>query len=286
MIKQINYPPNWGKPNEKHMKIYGTTLLVMLLGISLTAQVTNRNFNEEGDRKDWSYSFTPYALLASQSTTVGGQQIRQSFGDLSSLTNFGFQFVASARYKRFGLSIDGTFATLGKDLSEEPILVNFELKQRIIDVKGSYVIYETFEMEENRVIDGWSIEALGGAKYWSNDIGVDFALSIDGTPVLEEMLNEKQSWWDMMLGVRTTISLSRAVLLGASLNFGGFGIGNSSKLAYDFTYLNAFRVSRLITINAGFRNFRYRREDINNGESLSTRVNVLGPFLGVSFIFN
>ena len=257
-----------------------------MFATQLSAQVTNRNFNEDDDRKDWAFSFTPYALLASQSTDVGGEQIRQSFGDLASLTNAGFQFVTSARYKRFGLSVDGTFATLGKDLTDEPVLVNFELKQRIIDVKGSYVIYETFEMEDNRVIDGWSIEALGGAKYWVNDVGVDFALSIDGTPILEDMINQRQKWWDMMLGVRTTISLSRAVLLGAWINFGGFGIGDSSKFAYDFTYLNAFRVSRLITINAGFRNFRYRREDVNNGETLSTRVNVLGPFLGVSFIFN
>ncbi len=268
------------------MKNYSLFLLVFAFLGSATAQVTNRNFYDEADRKDWSYSFTPYALLASQSTTVGGEQIRQSFGDLASLTNFGFQFVASARYKRFGLSIDGTIANLGKDLSDEPIFVNFELKQRIIDIKGSYILYETFEMEDNRVIDGWSIEALAGAKYWSNDIGVDFAVAIGGSPVLEEMLNKQQEWWDMMIGVRTTISLARAVILGVWINFGGFGIGDSSKLAYDFTYLNAFRVSRLITINAGFRNFRFRREDVNNGETLSTRVNVLGPFLGVSFIFN
>lgn len=279
-------PSPLGISKRDHMKNYYSFLLVIMFMTQLTAQVTNQNFNEEEDKKDWSYSFTPYALLASQSTDVGGEQIRQSFGDLSSLTNFGFQFVASVRYKRIGLAIDGTIATLGKDLTEEPILVNFELKQRIFDVKASYVIYETFEMENNRVIDGWSIEALGGAKYWSNNVGVDFALVVDDTPIVEEMLNQKQKWWDMMLGVKTTISLSKAVLLSSWINFGGFGIGNSSKFAYDFTYLNAFRVSRLITINAGFRNFRYKREDVNNGETLNTRVNVLGPFLGVSFMLN
>ena len=170
------------------MKTQTTLLIALLVAFQLSSQVTNKNFNEEGDRKDWSYSFTPYALLASQSTDVGGEQIRQSFGDLASLTNAGFQFVASVRYKRIGLSVDGTFATLGKDLTEEPLLVNFELKQRIIDVKGSYVLYETFEMEDNRVIDGWSIEALGGAKYWSNDIGVDYAFVINDTPILEDMI--------------------------------------------------------------------------------------------------
>jgi hypothetical protein len=268
------------------MKIYSTTLLVMFLGISLTAQVTNRNFNEEGDRKDWSYSFTIYALLASQSTDVGTTQIRQSFGDLSSITDAGFQFIASVRYKRFGFSLDGTLANLGVASTQGPLDVDASIDQKILDFKGSYVVFETFEMEENRVIDGWSIEALGGAKYWSNDVTINYRFIIDDTPVLEDQIVQPQEWWDLMLGVKTTISLSRAVLLGAWFNVGGFGLGNSSKFAYDLTYLNAFRVSRLITVNAGFRSFKYRRVDGEGDAELETKVNVLGPFLGVSFIFN
>ena len=141
-------------------------------------------------------------------------------------------------------------------------------------------------MENNRVIDGWSLEVLGGAKYWSNDLNVDYTVFLGQQPIAEGSINEPQDWWDMMLGVRTTISLAPKVLLSSWINFGGFGIGNSSKFAYDFTYLNAFRVSRLVTINAGFRNFRYRRVDGEGQEELETRVNVLGPFLGVSFFLN
>jgi len=89
-----------------------------------------------------------------------------------------------------------------------------------------------------------------------------------------------------MVGMRTTISLAPRVLLSSWISVGGFGIGESSKFAYDFTYLNAFRVSRLITINAGFRNFRYRRVDGEGDAELETRVNVLGPFLGLSFFIN
>lgn len=260
--------------------------LFILVTSNGSAQVTNRNFNEEGDRKDWSYSFTPYALLASQSTNVGSTEIRQSFGDLASLTDAGFQFVASIRYKRFGFSLDGTLANLGTSASQGPVDLEVSVDQKILDFKGSYVIHETFQTEDNRVIDGWSIEALGGGKYWSNDLVVDYEVFLGDIPILNDRIEQNQDWWDLMLGVRTTISLSRTVLLSSWINFGGFGIGNSSKFAYDFTYLNAFRVSRLITINAGFRNFRYRREDSAGGETLSTRVNVLGPFLGVSFIFN
>ena len=264
-------------------------LLFTILAITLSSmqsQVTNQNFNEEGDKKDWSYSFTPYALLASQSTRVGGEQISQSFGELSSLTNAGFQFIASVRYKKFGLSVDGTFANLGTTTAEGALDLEVEVEQKIYDIVGSYSVYGTFEMDENRVIDGWSIDILGGAKYWSNGVLIDYSFSVGDTPIFEDTIEQPQDWWDLMIGVRTTISLSKRVLLSSWLKFGGFGIGNSAKIAHDFVYLNAFRVSKLITINAGFRNFRYRRVDGEGDAELETKVNVLGPFLGLSFIFN
>ena len=266
------------------------TCLFLYLGIlgltPLFGQVTDLNFEGAESRKDWSFSLTPYALLASQSTNVGGNRITQSFGELSSLTDAGFQLIAAVRYKRFGLAMDGTWASLGSEAEQGPLLLDVRVKQKILDFRGSYVVYETFQMEDNRIIDGWSLEVLAGAKYWGNDLNVDYTVLLGGRPVLEGSVEEPQNWWDPMLGVRTTISLAPKVLLSSWISFGGFGIGNSSKFAYDFTYLNAFRVSRLITINAGFRNFRYRRVDGSGTDELETRVNVLGPFLGVSFLLN
>ena len=261
--------------------------IVAILGMnSLCGQVTDLNFDDKKDQKDWSFSLTPYALLASQSTNVGGNRITQSFGELSSLTDTGFQLIAMVRYKRFGLTLDGTWASLGSETEQGPLVLDVRVKQKILDFRGSYLLYETFQMEDNRVIEGWSLEVLGGAKYWSNDLNVDYTVFLGQQPVLEGSVEEPQSWWDPMLGVRTTISLAPKVLLSSWISFGGFGIGNSSKFAYDFTYLNAFRVSRLITINAGFRNFRYERVDGSGADELETRVNVLGPFLGVSFFLN
>jgi hypothetical protein len=258
-----------------------------ILGLmSLTGQVTNQNFHQEDDRKDWSFSLTPYALLASQSTNVGGNRITQSFGELSSITDAGFQLIASVRYKRFGLSLDGTWATLGKEVEQGPLILDIGVKQEILDFRGSYIVYENYQMENNRIIDGWSLEALGGAKYWGNDLSVNYEVYLGDRLLDEGTVEQSGGWWDLMLGVRTSISLAPKVLLSSWINLGGFGIGNSSKIAYDFTYLNAFRVSRLITINAGFRNFRYRRVDGSGADELETRVNVLGPFLGVSFFLN
>ncbi len=70
-----------------------------------------------------------------------------------------------------------------------------------------------------------------------------------------------------------------------SLTNFGFGIGNSSKISWDFTYVNTFKVSDLISITAGYRTFKYTREDGEGDEKLETTVNAFGPLLGVSFVF-
>ena len=51
---------------------------------------------------EWSVVVTPYAWLAAQSTDVGGEALRQSFNDLASITNFGAQMRAAARWRPNG----------------------------------------------------------------------------------------------------------------------------------------------------------------------------------------
>ena len=88
-----------------------------------------------------------------------------------------------------------------------------------------------------------------------------------------------------MLGVKTKFVLSDKVMLGVNFNVGGFGIGDSSKFAYDFTYVNNFRVLNWMSVNAGFRSFSYKRvDDKGTPDEFNTTVHVLGPFLGVSFM--
>ena len=57
-------------------KLITLILGLMFLVTNSWSQVTNMDFNEETDKKDWSISFTPYALLAAQSTDVGGENAR------------------------------------------------------------------------------------------------------------------------------------------------------------------------------------------------------------------
>lgn len=272
------------------------TLILLLLFVSVGSvygQVTDSKYQEVDEMNDWGFLVTPYALLASQSTDVGGEEIRQSFSDLSSLTNAGFQIILAARYKRFVLSFDGTFATLGSNISNSGNLVSSDIdltiKQNILDLKLTYMVYDNFEMKGSNVIKGWSIEVGGGGKYWSNKVDINSKFTIH-RPLREDEIIEgsetiPQDWWDLMLGAKTKFVLSDKVMLGVSFNVGGFGIADSSKFSYDFTYVNNFRVLNWMSVNAGFRSFSYKRvDDEGTPNEFNTKVNVLGPFLGVSFM--
>ncbi len=260
-------------------------ITILLSSTLLMSQDAQLGYQKSEDMKDWGFGITPYALLAAQSTDVGGEKIRQSFSDLASMTNAGFQIIATARYKKITLSFDGTFATLGGDIEQGPLEIDLIIKQRIFDMKLNYSVYENFEFKENKVINGWAIKLGMGTKYWKNNVGLDYVLTHNDKILSEDNISIPQEWFDLMIGMNAKFILNKNVLLGVGLNIGGFGIGNSSKFAYDFTYINNFKVSKWLSVNAGFRNFRYRRIDGEGADEVETKVNVLGPMLGVTFIF-
>jgi len=259
--------------------------VILMFSISLSAQDAESDFVKVSERKDWGFAISPYAWLAGISADVGGEKIRQTFNDLSSITNFGFQLSALARYKRFILSFDGTYAALGTGGGNDLLNVDVTIDQWIIDSKLGYLFYDDIHYNEDDVIAGWSIEGNLGAKYWRNDLGVNYSLAIeDNPPIAQGEINEPQQWWDLMVGVKTHILLSKRVLLDVAADVGGFGIGNSSKISWDFSYTNTFRITRLILVTAGYRTFNYRRVDGEGSETLETKVSAFGPMLGISFV--
>lgn len=259
-------------------------LLLLITTISAQAQMAIEN-DYENPKGDWRFIISPYAWLAGQATDVGGEQIRQSFNDLLSLTNFGFQLNALAMYKKWILTADGTFANLGSSTDQGPLEIDLTIKQYMLDLRFGYLIHSTIDIGDD-VIRGWALEVNTGAKYWQNDVIINYKFDHNLLPnPIEGSIVEPQLWWDLMVGTKARIFLSKSVLLGITANIGGFGIGNSSKLSWEFIYVNTFKVSNLISVTAGYRTFKYSREDGEGDEKLETTVTAFGPLLGVSFVF-
>ncbi len=269
-----------------NIKILLYSLMMLLISSSIYAQDKMTIDNDyQNSESDWRFIISPYAWLAGQATDAGGAKMRQSFKDLASLTNSGFQLKATVIYKKWLVTADGTYANLGSSVDQDILKVDLDIKQYILDFKLEYLVYSDIDMDdEAEVIRGWDFGINAGGKYWRNDITVDYIIQI-GDPPEEGGFNELQTWWDPMLGVNARLYLSDWVMAGVSANWGGFGIGNASKFAWDFTYVNTFKVSDLISVTAGYRQFKYTRVDGEGDDKLETTVTAFGPLLGVSFIF-
>lgn len=241
----------------------------------------NTEFIDIKKRKDWSFKLAPYAWLAGTATDVGGEKIRQSFNDLTALTNFGFQMVAQARYKKWTLSSNLTYATLGDEVEEGPLFIDFAVKQIILDTKIGYTLIDKIDFGDD-VIHGWAMDATIGAIYWHNDVDVDVSLPIDfpGFPI---NINEKIEYVDLVVGTNFRIILSKSVLLGISANIGGFGIGNSSILYWDLLFVNTFKISKLLTVTAGYKTFTDKTISGEGENEIKTNIKTFGPLLGVAF---
>ena len=248
-----------------------------------TAGTANTEFIDQSERRDWSFKIAPYAWLAGNATDVGGEKIRQSFNDLTALTNFGLQVIALARYKKWSLSSNLTYAVLGDELEEGPLNIDFSVKQIILDSKIGYTLIDKIDFGDD-VIRGWAMEATIGAIYWVNDVNVDVDIPIDipGFPV---NVNEKIEYVDLVFGTNFRIILSKSVLLGVSANIGGFGIGNSSDLYWDLLFVNTFKVSKFLTVTAGYKTFTDKTTTGEGENEIKTNIKTFGPLLGVGINF-
>lgn len=246
---------------------------------------SNISFSQESEaidsvtiKKDWSFYAAPYVFFAAQATDVGGEQIRQSFNDLSSLTNSGFQIVTGVRYKRWNAFMDGTFAVLGAEEQSGALDIDFKIIQTILDLRLGYTLIEDLKLKDD-VVKGWSMEINAGTTYWRNDLSVDYRISIGDNIIIDDNIEEILRWWDLMVGAKFDFFISKRVFLGVGGSVGGFGIGNSSDFAYNFVYSNTFILKDYFRVSAGFKSLQYSRND----DELETTVKVLGPFVGVVF---
>lgn len=262
-------------------------LILVLAGGASGQETAGIEGDYEAKEDNWRFIVSPYALLASQATDVGVQKLRQSFNDLSSMTNFGFQLVTNIMYKKWSVTADGTYANLGSQSDEGLFQVDLDIKQYMLDLRLGYLVHTDIDLDDDSgVVRGWAMEVNAGAKYWSNEVTLDYRVVVNNPPpVVEGQFGTTQDWWDPMLGVKARILLSRSVLLGLSLSGGGFGIGNASQSSWDFAYVNTFKVSHLLSVTAGFRSFLYKRTDGEGESEVESKVHVLGPLVGVSFVF-
>ncbi len=231
--------------------------------------------------KDWGLGITPYAWFAAQSSDVGGQALRQSFNDLASITNFGFQGKMIARWRWVLFTADFTYADQKSQTAIFLTSIDMELDQYILDLKLGGNVYDTRTSEQN---GGMGIWISAGARYWDNKV----VFTTTRRPILPGgetiVVTEKtgQTYWDPVLGLAMHFPVTPKVGFSIRATGGGFGIGNASDYIWDAEFMALFRLSNRFLISAGYRQFKYDRTDGSGSDEVRQTVTVTGPAIGLS----
>jgi hypothetical protein len=233
-----------------------------------------------GPLDEWGLALTPYAWFAANSTDVGGRAIRQSFNDIASLTNVGFQCRLLARWRWALFVADWTYADMQAEQEIGPVLTDIGVSQHILDIKVGGNLYDTRTPVQDGGVGIW----LGaGARYWDNTI--DFTITrepvIPGDPVVDAG-RTGQAWWDPALGLTMHFPVKPGVGFLIRATGGGFGIGSASDYMWDAEFAAFFKVSARLMVSAGYRQFKYSRKDGTGEDEVKQTVSVIGPAIGLS----
>jgi hypothetical protein len=260
-------------------------MLVCVAQASVWAQdqVRSEEKTTTATQDDWSVSISPYAWFAAQSTDVDGTKLRQSFNDLASITNLGFQGRLFARWRLLFFAADWTYADLDSTTEIGRTKVDMELDQNILDLKLGAFMYDTTSPKQDGGVKIW---AGVGARYWENL--VDFTITTQ--PILpggsETVVTDDtgQSWWDPVLGLGLRFPVTPKVGFLIIATGGGFGIGDASDYMWDAEFAALFHLSHRFTVSAGYRQFKYDRTDGSGDEQVHQTVTVTGPFVGLNIV--
>ena len=241
-------------------------------------------------RSDWRFRVAPYGWLAGVDGTVvtKGEEtdIDVPFSDLADRTNGGFQLYLEARWKKWFVAFDGTWAELGSKPGNELLGLDVEIRQRLFDVRFGY---EVFRRSLDGVLDpcceGWrrwvGIDAFIGARYWYTHETV--TLTALGRPVKKSEGTDER--WDPFFGARFGIDLTRRLGVFVRGDIGGFGLGNAAQLAWEASGGINIGLTRWLHLVLGYRAIYYDTIEGVGTQRSGQALTQHGPLIGVGFTF-
>lgn len=241
-------------------------------------------------RSDWRFRVAPYGWLAGVDGTVvtEGQDtdIDVPFSDLADRTNGGFQLYVEARWKRWFVAFDGTWAELGDTVGGDLLGVDILIRQRLFDIRLGY---EVFRRSLDGVLDpcceGWrryiGVDAFVGARYWYTQQTVTFrALN---RPLDESKGTEER--WDPFFGARFGMDVTRRLGFFVRGDIGGFGLGDAAEMAWQASGGIQISLTRWMHLVLGYRAIYF---DTITGVGTQREGQALtqhGPLIGIGFTF-
>jgi hypothetical protein len=258
--------------------------------------VPTANAAADQDAGEWSFIIAPYAWLAGTGGTIvtDGEEtdFDLSFDDILELTTGGFQINAQARYDRFFLTFDGTWAQLGHGEELLGGRIDFAVKQTIVELQGGYRLigpaFQSASPDTRPYLPGAvALDAYVGVRYWRTDLSLD--VDLPGLPPLipptQTAISETDEWYEPLVGARFGIGLTEKVGVAINGNLGGFGIGDAAELTWTLNLFVDWRFGRKWSAAFGWRTQSVNDISGTGAERNGSEIVTTGPIVGFVYSF-
>jgi hypothetical protein len=273
------------------MTIHSRILLPALL-LSLAPLSYAESDAEPAARdSEWSFVIAPYAWLAGTGGTIITDGIEQdfdlSFSDILDLTTGGFQIYTQARYKRFYIAFDGTWARLGHGEDFLGGRIDFTVDQTIVEMQSGYRFLGPEFGVTNLEPGDMVLDAYLGARYWRTELSLNVDLPgrppiIPPTQISESGTDE---WVEPLIGVNFRRGLTPTVGVSINGNVGGFGVSGAADLTWTLTMKFDWRFAERWGAAFGWRTQSVEDVSGSGSERNGSKILTTGPIVGLIYRF-
>ena len=226
--------------------------------------------------QEWKFSVTPYLWAAGLEGDIGAlpnlptAEVDLSFGDVLEELDGAIMVKAEAQRGRLGLVIDVCYVKT--DSSTDDVTIR---DPRFTGVTlGNELLTATLAGAWRAVDEPqYSIDFVGGVRF--SKVSPDLALIVQDTVV--RRANPDASWFDPVIGARTSVQLSPRWSLAAYGDVGGFGV--SSDLTYQVLATASYAFNDRWALSAGWRHYGVDYEEDGSVYDVAQS----GPIMGVTF---
>jgi len=196
--------------------------------------------------KDWQMFIAVYLWLSGLNGETGtGSNVSDvdvSFGDIWENFDIGGQAHIEFWWKRWIFFIDPTYMVLTADNSETRVIGSLKsalkVKMFLFDMAAGYRVAQ-IPLGGNVRSNGiktWpslGVDVYGGGRIFHLDSKLKLTLDTPLGPV-KRKINDDNGWFDFIVGTRLIFDFTENLLLSVKTDIGGFGLGFSSDIDWNF----------------------------------------------------
>jgi hypothetical protein len=217
-----------------------------------------------------------------------------SFGDLWENFDVGGQAHIEFWWKKFILFVDPTYIVLNADNSETKIIgslrSNLKVKMFMLDMAAGYRVANIplGKSVRSDAYDRWpslAVDVYGGGRIVSLDTRINLTLDNPIRPV-GRSIKEDNTWFDFIVGTRLFFKFTENFGLTAKTDIGGFGLGFSSDIAWNFDARFGYKLPWWgVTPYIGYRVLYIDYKDGSGDDRFVYKMWQTGPMVGLGIWF-